>query len=108
MSKLIRQNEHKEAEIFALKCQVDGEQSIQESEKDEQIVQLTDKLGRNEKERFLDKEALCKAQEELSDLNDKYIELEVSSLLFGYETVGYSNTLKVKKLVKRCLFFIHF
>lgn len=76
VSKLLRENEQKEAEVFALQCQVDGEKKIQDSEKDEQIVQLTEKLGRNEKERFLDKEALSKAQEEISDLNYKYEELE--------------------------------
>ncbi|RUS70991.1 hypothetical protein EGW08_021241, partial [Elysia chlorotica] len=76
VAKLIRQNEQKEAEVFALRCQVNGEQHVQESEKDGQIVQLTEKLGRNEKERFLDKEALCKVQEEFADLNLKYAELE--------------------------------
>ncbi|GFO46194.1 laminin-like protein epi-1, partial [Plakobranchus ocellatus] len=76
VSKLIRENEQKEAEIFALKCQVDGEKKIEDNEKDEQIVQLTEKLGRNEKERFVDREALCKAQEELSDLNEKYLDLQ--------------------------------
>ena len=80
MAKLIRQNEQKEAEVFALQCQVDGEKKIEDNEKDEQIVQLTEKLGRNEKERYLDKEALCKAQEEISDLNLKYSELEVRAL----------------------------